>query len=162
MKRTPLLALVPVAFLAAACTTKYIGDSKIEDNSENRAVLRVIEQYRRAVEDKDVQRILELTSDRYFEDPGTPQEPRDDYDKAGLARRLEESFAHVQDQHLQINARKLEMGKGEKTVSVDYLYDYRFRLELPGGPKDDWRKEMDVNRVTLVREGGEWKFVSGL
>lgn len=162
MKRTLPLALVLLALLGSACSTQYIGDSRIEDTSENRAILRVIEQYRRAVEDKDVERILSLTSDRYFEDPGTPQEPRDDYDKAGLARRLEEAFAHVQDQYLQINARKLEMGKDEKTATVDYLYDFRFRLELPGGPKDDWRKEMDVNRITLVREGGEWKILSGL
>ena len=162
MKRTLPLALVPVALLAASCTTKYIGDSRIEDNSDNREVLRVIEQYRRAVEDKDVDRILALTSDKYFEDPGTPHEPRDDYDKAGLKRRLEEAFAHVEDQHLQINARKIEWGDDEETVAVDYLYDYRFRVELPGGAKDDWRKEMDVNRVELVRVDDDWKFVSGL
>jgi hypothetical protein len=162
VKRTLPFVLVPLALLAAGCTTKYIGDTKIEDNAENRAVLRVLEQYRRAVEDKDVQRVLELTSDHYFEDPGTPHEPRDDYDKRGLEERLEEAFGHVADQSLQIDARKIEMADDEKTASVEYVFDYRFRLVLPGGAKDDWRKEMDVNRVKLVREGKDWKFISGL
>lgn len=170
MKRTLPILLLPVALLAAGCSTKFIGETQIEDTHENREVLRFLEQYRRAVEDRDVQRILEMTSDRFFEDPGTPHEPRDDYDKAGLAKRLEESFAHVRDQYLQITARKIEWeevedratGKTTDIVSLDYFFDYRFRLELPGGGTEDWRREMDVNRVRLIREGDTWRFLSGL
>ncbi len=162
MKRTLPLFLLPVALLGAGCSTKYIANTQIEDTAENREVLRVLEQYRRAFEDRDVQRILELTSDKYFDDPGTPHDPRDDFDKAGLERRLEQAFAHVRDQSLQITARKLQMDDDEQTATVDYLFELRFRLEMPGGPREDWRKEMDVNRVRLVREGEEWKFISGL
>ena len=170
MKRTLPILLLPVALLAAGCSTKYIGETQIEDTKANREVLRVLEQYRRAVEDRDVQQILAMTSDRFFEDPGTPHEPRDDYDKAGLAKRLEDAFAHVRDQYLQISARKLERkeavdretGKKQEAVSLDYFFDYRFRLVLPGGGPEDWRKEMDVNRVRLVREGDTWRFLSGL
>ncbi len=155
-------ALLLIPLVAAGCSTRYIGDTQIEDTDENREVLRVVEQYRRAVEDRDVQRILDLTSDKFFEDPGTPHDPKDDYDKAGLKARLDESFAKVKDQHLELAARKLALDEELRTAVVDYVYDHRYRLQLAGSGEGEWRKDTDVNRVALVREGEQWKIVSGI
>lgn len=156
--RSLLLALALLTF--AGCTTRYIGNTQVEDTDENRAVLRVIEQYRRAVEDRDVQRILDLTSDNFFEDPGTPGDPSDDYDKRGLRKKLEASFAKVEDQHLRIDVRKLTEQEEEGRVAVEYRFDFRYKLALPSA--EGWREHMDVNRVVLVEEGGAWRFLSGL
>jgi hypothetical protein len=159
MKR-PVLLLIAALLGASACSTKYIGNTRVEDTEENREVLRVVEQYRRAVEDRDIERILALTSDHYFEDPGTPHIPGDDYDKSGLREKLETSFAKVVDHRLAMDVRRLTMNEDETTAAVDYRFDYRYRLDLPKA--DQWREESDLNRVELRLEGGEWKIVSGL
>lgn len=162
MKRLALLPLA--ALLLAGCSTKYIGNTRIEDTEENREILRVVEQYRRAVEDRDVQRILDLTSDKYFEDPGTPYDSSDDYDKAGLQQRLDQAFSKVQDQHLVIDVRKVQLNEDEDRAAVDYRFDYRYRLDLPNA--NEWREQSDLNRIELAREGEDdkaaWKIISGL
>lgn len=162
MTHPPIRSLAPALALLAVsvgCSTRYIGNTQVEDTEENRAILLVVEQYRRAVEDRDVQRILDLTSDSFFEDPGTPGDPSDDYDKRGLRQKLEESFSKVEDQRLRIDVRKLhELDRGR--VAVEYRFDYRYKLALPSAP--EWREFVDVNRVVLVNEGGNWRFVSGL
>lgn len=153
------LSLAMVLSLLAGCSTRYIGNTLVEDTEENREVLLVVEKYRRAVEDRDVQRILDLTSDTFYEDPGTPGDPSDDYDKGQLRRKLEESFSKVEDQRLRMDVRKLHKGEDGR-VAVEYRFDFRYKLSLPSATQ--WREAMDVNRVVLVKEGGQWKFVSGL
>jgi ketosteroid isomerase-like protein len=158
--RNPISLIPLVLLLLAGCTTRYIGNTKVEDTAENRAILLVIEQYRRAVEDRDIQRILELTSDDFFEDPGTPGDPSDDYDKRGLRERLEASFSKVEDQRLRIDVRRLQK-RENGTVAVEYRFDFRYKLALPGA--NEWRETMDLNRVVLGQsEDGSWKFLSGL
>jgi hypothetical protein len=158
VKRLILVGLV--ALFASACTTRYIGNTRIEDTEENRELVRVVEQYRRAVEDRDIQRILDMTSDRYFEDPGTPHDPTDDYDKAGLKQRLEAAFARVKEQRLAIDVRRIQLNEDENEALVDYRFDFRYRLDLPSG--DEWREQTDLNRLELRREGEDWKIISGL
>ncbi len=159
MKRIALLPLAALLVLSA-CTTRYIANTRIEDTSENRAILTVIEQYRRAVDDRDVERILELTTDDFFEDPGTPNDASDDYDKAGLRARLESSFAKVQDQRLRIDVRKIHVSDDGKTAHVEYRFDFRYRLNLPNA--NEWREANDLNRVSLRRVDDSWKFTAGL
>ena len=160
MKASPRSLLMGLLlFTAAGCTTRYIGNTQIEDTEENRAVLTVIEQYRRAVEDRDVQRILDLTSDDFFEDPGTPGNPSDDYDKRGLRAKLEESFSKVGAQPLRIELLKLHELEDSR-VPVGYRFNFRYKLALPSA--EGWREFMDVNRVVLVKEGENWRFLSGL
>ncbi|AKU91317.1 nuclear transport factor 2 family protein [Vulgatibacter incomptus] len=159
MKRLLLLPLAAVLALSA-CTTRYIGQTRIEDNEVNREVLRVVEQYRRAIEDRDAQRVLELTADDFFEDPGTPNDPSDDYDKGGLRHRLEQTFSKMQDQRLRIEARKVELSKDGKQAFVEYRFEFRYRLNLANST--EWRDASDLNRVTLKRVDGAWKFVAGL
>lgn len=159
MKRIAWL-LPLAALLSSACATRYLGNTRIEDTKENRELVLVVEHYRRAVEDRDVRRILDLTSDRFFEDPGTPYDPTDDYDKAELAQRLEEAFSKVKDQRLVVDVRKAEIDKRQGKAHVDYRFDFRYRLDLPDA--NQWREQTDLNRLNFVRENGEWKIVSGL
>src|SRR5690606_17298047 len=144
-------SLLPVLGLAAfaGCSTRHIRNTQIEDIEENRAILQVIEQYRRAVVDSDAPSNLDLTRARTFEHPSTPGDPRDDYDKAGLRTKLEESFSRVQDQDLRIDVRKLHQLDDDK-AAVEYRFHLRYRLALPSA--EGWREFIDVNRVVLVRE----------
>lgn len=157
----PLLLALGILLFATACSTRYIGNTRIEDTEENRQILRLVEQYRRAVEDRDIDRLLSLVSDNYFEDPGTPGDPSDDYDKAGLRERLEASFARVVDHRLGIDVRKVEHDEARGRVNVDYAFTYRYRLDLRDGA-DAWREQIDVNRLVFQREADGWRILSGL
>ena len=57
-----------VSFGAAGCSKSYIPNTDVEDSSENKKVIAFCEQYRHAVEDKDVGTLLKLASPRYYED----------------------------------------------------------------------------------------------
>lgn len=154
------LATLPLAVAVLGCSSRYIANTQIEDTEENRSVLEVVEHYRRAMEDKDLDRILSLISDSFFEDPGTPHDPKDDYDKARLKERLTESFARLKEQRLDISPRKVKIDDEERGAQVEYVYDFRYLLALPQG--DLWKQDIDVNRLTLRKEGETWKVVSGL
>lgn len=166
MKRTP--AAEPRAFwgacwalvLLVSCSTKYIPSTQIEDTEENRELLRVVEQYRRAVEDRDVDRILALTSDSFFEDPGTPGDPSDDYGKPGLRERLVTAFGKLGEQHLDMSVRKLHYSEDGNEAKVEYSFDHRYQLEMAAGK--EWHADRDLNRVTLRREAGGWRILSGI
>jgi hypothetical protein len=158
--RVKRLVVVAFALLAAACTTKYLPGTQIPDTEENRKLLSVIEDYRRAVEDKDIGRIMSLVSDRFYQDPGTPGDPTDDYDKAGLKKRLEQDFARIGDQKLDVTVRKLFEDPDKKTARVQYAFNYRYKLAMPGS--QDWQTDVDLAQVTLDLENGQWKILSGI
>lgn len=160
MKRLAPLPFLALLLAVTACTTKYIGNTRIEDTSENREILRVVENYRRAMDDRDVQRILDLCADDFFEDPGTPSDPSDDYDKIGLRTRLEATFAKVEEQRLRIDVRKIQLVDDEKRAFVEYRYDLRYRLNLPNSP--EWRDATDLSRLSLQRHSEGWKITGGI
>lgn len=160
MKRLAPLASLALLLAVTACTTKYIGNTRIEDTAENREILRVVEQYRRAMDDRDVQRILELCADEFFEDPGTPSDPSDDYDKIGLRTRLEATFAKVEEQRLRIDVRKIQFADDGKTAFVEYRYDLRYRLNLPNA--GEWRDSNDLSRLSMKRVADGWLITGGI
>ena len=68
--------------LTAGCSKSYIPNTDVEDTSSNRKVVAFCEEYRHAVEEKDVGKLLSMASPRYFEDGGNTN-PEDDIDFDG-------------------------------------------------------------------------------
>ena len=117
MRRIPLLLL---ALVTGACGTKNIPNTRVPDTHDNREVLDFVEKYRKAVEDRDIGTLLQLTSRDYFDDNGTPQGDDDiDYDalQAGLQRLRQE----VLGARYQISYRAVTFTENSK-VLVDLLY----------------------------------------
>lgn len=161
MRTTTTLALLPLlAMLALGCQPKRIPGISIalKDTPDHRAIVDLVEQYRRAVESKDIDALLALADERFYEDSGTP-ETEDDYNYQGLREHFEQHFEHLGEVQLNIILKDVEVSGDQ--ADVDYRYVARYRMDLPSGEK--WRVIDEVNRLELVRqgEGPDWKVKSG-
>lgn len=160
---TPARALTAslLALLAlAACSTKRIPGTEIEDNDETRAVLDVVSAYKRAFEARDAKGVLALVSPRFFETVGTP-EPSDDYDRAGLERNLEHQFGQVTSPGLDLDVRRVEIDEEKHQARVNYFYSSRWQ-RTDGGAQQGFQGTADIAQIRLVKEDGAWKIVGGI
>src|SRR3954468_21551104 len=78
-----LAAMAGAATITGCAHQNMVPGTQVQDTEDNRAVLAVIEQYRQRLTEKNVEGLLLLASDRYFEDSGTPSAV-DDYGYDGL------------------------------------------------------------------------------
>src|SRR5579859_4741413 len=93
------------AILLVGCGARRIPGTDIEDNEDTRAILKVMEQYRTAVEARDADGVIRLASESFKDDGGTAT-PEDDLDYAGLQKKLPKRFARLDDIHLDLSIRK--------------------------------------------------------
>ena len=73
------------------CASQMIPNTDVEDNGYNRSVIQFCEQYRHAVEDRNVALLLKIAAPSYYEDGGNV-DPTDDLDYPGLKTYLEDKF----------------------------------------------------------------------
>lgn len=154
---TNRLLLVLVALAAAACAPKRIPGTDIEDTRENRAVYSVIDDYVKAMNQRDAGAVLTHVADDYFDDAGTP-EPADDLDRGRLEKALAEDLARVEAAKLAVSLRKIEV-VGD-TAFAEIFYDSYYRVQTPGGAVP--RRDSDVHRIRLKKVAGLWKIAAGL
>ena len=81
------LLFIPL-LLTAACASKRIPGTELEDTDDTRAILAVMERYRSALEAKDAKAIQGLVSEAFREDGGT-ETPDDDLTYANLGEHLD-------------------------------------------------------------------------
>src|SRR5688572_30008639 len=72
-------ALIVSTALLFGCGSSYIPNTDVPDTPENRDIVAFCELYRKAVERKDINLILKMTSPEYYEDGGNP-DASDDMD----------------------------------------------------------------------------------
>lgn len=154
----PLTALAAsLAALAAGCNADLIPNTDVPDTAENREAILFVEDYRHAVESRDVGQILQLVSPLFYDDNGTPTTEDDrDYDS------LREELAALADRLLDV---RYEMRYRRVTyrpdrILVDYTHTSSFKVATPEG--DHWERRLGDNRIELVREDGELKIISGI
>ena len=94
----------------------------------------------------------------YQDNAGTP-EGSDDVDFEGLKKLLGSRFQkakrvryHIEPQAVRVMGRDAE---------VDAYVDATFVYEPDAGPSR-WRRLTDYNRFKLIKDGGQWRFISGL
>jgi hypothetical protein len=154
----PLLVLASLlALLAAGCNGELIPNTDVPDTAENREAILFVEQYRHAVERRDVGEILSLVSPRFYDDNGTPTTEDDrDYD------RLREELASVADRLLDVRyeMRYRRVTHRPDRILVDYTYTSSFKIATPQG--DRWETRLNDNRIELVREDGKLRILSGI
>ena len=141
---------------AAACAKKIPG-TEIDDTRDNRAVVEVIDAYRKAFEARDAAAALKLISADYFDDAGTA-EASDDLDRDQLAKALPETLAHLPAVKLELAVTRVDV-EGDKASAYMY-HDSRYRVATPRG--EVAKRDSDLARMTFRREGGFWKVASGL
>ena len=153
---------VAVTSFAAGCSTKYIPHTAIEDTPRNREVVDLIERYRQALQARDTNAILSLASNKYYDNSGTAS-PKDDIDYKGLKQFLADHLNKVQASQVDFRVEQvIEDEDNENKLYVEYRYVSRYQLEMPSG-QQQWHVDPDVrDRLTLIKEGGDWRILSGL
>ena len=144
--------------LAPGCKTHYIANTTVEDTDHNRAVIEFVEDYRHAVERRNVGQLVKMAHPKYFEDGGNIDHA-DDIDHGGLTKHLEERFSLAKDVRYEVRYRRVGEGRGG-TIEVDYTYTASFKLPTAQG--DVWRRVVQDNRILLVPDGESFKIVSGM
>ncbi|MGF1511460.1 MAG: DUF4440 domain-containing protein [Myxococcota bacterium] len=142
-----------------ACATATIGNTDIEDTLENRQILALVEDYRRALEALDADAVLSLVSPSYFENNANT-DASDDYDYSQLAAALHEDFERTRVLKVDIRVDAIEVEEEEETAYAEVYYSLRAHNRYPAGPK--WETSSDRTRIRFRREDGRWKIVAGL
>src|SRR5882757_1478646 len=81
MPKAIVAALALLSLASFGCSKTYIPNTDVEDSGENRKVIKFCEDYRHAVEERNVGRLLSMVSPQYHEDGGNSANDDDlDYD----------------------------------------------------------------------------------
>lgn len=158
LSRTQSLILTLALITEFGCATATIPNTRVEDTAENREVLEFLEQYRNAVEARDVGRLIRLASQSYFDDMGTPA-GTDDVDFDGLREGLAALPTEVLAARYQISYR--DVTYVDDRVLVDVRYTAWFRVPTPEGPPQ-WERRLEPHRLVIAREDGQYRIVSGM
>ncbi len=84
--------LVVFGLLTASCSKQYIPNTDVEENEFNRKVVEFCEEYRHAVERRNVALLMKLADKSYYEDGGNI-DASDDLDYEGSRPSSKRSFA---------------------------------------------------------------------
>ncbi len=140
----------------------YLPGTTIPATEANREIIETIEEYRIRLVAKDVDQLLLLASQKYFEDGGTPQ-PNDDYGYAGLADILTHRLQRVESIRYDIQYKSIHM-TADGRAEVEAFLSGAF--ELQGETGERYRRVSDFHRFVLERATGggsaKWKFLSGM
>ncbi len=98
-----------------------------------------------------------LVSPEYFDDAGTSVKD-DDVDYAHLAAVLTDTFARTSQLRLELGVTAIDV-KGDR-ATVDLFYDVRYRVTTPR--REIPKRDSDVQRLILRRDGQSWRIASGL
>jgi len=157
-----LLMLALVGAGAGCGHGQYLPGTTILSTETNRDIIDTVEEYRMKLVGKNVDGLLLLASDKYFEDGGTPQS-NDDYGYSGLASILTGRLQRVESIRYDIQYKRISMGSDGRAVVEAFLSG---AFELQGEVGERYRRVSDFHRFVLERStsGGssKWKFVSGM
>jgi len=157
--RIPFAALLLVlASLSFGCATTNIPNTDVEDNSDNRKVIQFCEDYRHAVEEKNVGKLLSIASPRYHEDGGNSDDS-DDMDLDGLKQYFMTTFVKTVGIRYEIRYRRVTTTQTNR-ILVDYTYAGSFKIA--GAKGMEWRHTVADNRLELVPDGESFKIIAGM
>lgn len=156
MKKTAVAILVA---LASACAPHVLPGTDIKETKETRAMYGVVQQWVKAMNDRDVAGVLAVVAPDYFDEAGTP-DPADDLDRGRLEKALTEDFARVEGTKLAVTIRHMDVEPGAQTAAVELYYDSYYRVVTPSGAIP--RRDADVYRLRMKKADGAWKIASGI
>ncbi len=145
------------SLVLAGCSAKRIPGTEIEDSDENRAILSVMDQYRKALEGRDAEKIIALLDESFEDDLGTAT-PADDIDYHQLREQLPERLAKVDEVRIDFTVRRIQLGK-DKTARAVYTYTSSYKMPgLTPRPQTD----SEIKEMSFKRSKNGWKITSGI
>jgi hypothetical protein len=164
-----LLFLVFAVLAVAGCAKKngtFVAGTKVPYSAPNKAVLDACEEYRLAVERADVDALMLMVHQQYWEDSGTPS-GSDDYGSEGLRNVLMTRLPRATDirysvRYIGVNQQcKGDDLKAGCRAAVDVLVDASFTITNVHG-KSVRPDKRDQNQFVLEWDGRRWLFLSGM
>jgi len=141
------------------CGPGYLDSAeKIPATDENKEVFEVVKAYHQAVENKDIEALKAMVSQKYHENSGTTDDPGDDYGYDKLIAKLDMLVKNVK--KVQFKLRLVGMQVHEHDATVDF--EYVGRALLTEGGADRYSTFSDYKRMVLAREDGKWMILGGL
>ncbi len=134
--------------------TKNIPNTTVEDTPGNRSIINFMENYRRAVEERDVGALLAMAHPQYLDDNGTPTGD-DDIDYRALSTKLASWRERVTDVRYEIKYRTV--GADMDRILVDYRYSASFRIAY-GEEDERWSRRIGENRMVLLYDDIEDRY----
>ncbi len=152
-------AVLGAALVATVgCAPKYVKGTRIEYSPQKQALADVVERYRIAMEQRDVEGLRALASRDYYENGSTTTDPSDDYGFDGLERVFADLKNNVKEVRYSIDIKSIDILGEAATVDLEYTGQYLFTV----GERDRWETVTDKNRLTLRREEGDWRILNGM
>ena len=155
--RLAVLALGALSALGGCAHVEYFSGTSIPRTEENRKIIETVEQYRQRLLARNIEGLLVLASERYFEDSGTPRSD-DDYGYNGLKQVLSTRLQRVRSLRYDIEYQNIKVNGNRAEVQV--FLDGSFELASQSG--DRYRRVNDYHRFVLEQENDKWKFLSGM
>ena len=153
------VACVLVLSFAFGCSPTLINNSPVEATQENLAVWDKVEEYRLSMEERDVDRLMNLVSREYFDNFATTDKNEDDYGYESLRLRLAPVLRNNAKKvrvSIRLTAMKIENSRAE------VQFEYTARFLISEGGRDSWESRNDFNRLVFARENDDWKITEGL
>lgn len=144
--------------LVAGCNQQLIPNTDLEDTHENRELVQFCELYRNAVEHREIDKLLSMAHEDYYEDGGNV-DATDDLDYAGLKAYLETQFVRARAIRYEIHYRRVMKNEQD---GWDVAYTYSASYKLPDGEDEMWHREVSENQLVLVAAGDSFKILSGM
>jgi len=174
-----LLLVMLSLFGQMACNNKTIEGTKIEDCEETRAIIKIIETYRRAMETREADILIALASKNYFEKNGDANSTNN-YDYEGLIKFLRSSeFRQISSVKMTIVYKDIELNEARNVAKVTYYYTSNYKMPpatfeqktvSEGGEtktednfdEELWFSKSDDNEMILELEDGQWFISKGM
>ncbi len=152
-------SLALVSTVLVGCT-QNIPNTTVVDTPMNRGVISFMENYRRAVEERDVGALLAMAHPQYLDDNGTPAGD-DDIDYRALRVKLSRWRERVTDVRYEIKYRTI--GAEMDRILVDYRYSASFRIAY-ADEDERWSRRIGENRMALLYDEieGRYYVLSGM
>ncbi len=153
--------VLPAVLATLGGCAKNIPNTDVPDSEENRDVVAFMERYRHAIEERNVEAILAMTSPEYLDDSGTPN-GTDDVDYEALSAKLGVLNERLLDvRNYNIRYRRIRFDRDR--VFVEYTYTAYFRLAT-NEENGRWSRRIADHRAVLRRDpdSGKMEFLSGL
>jgi hypothetical protein len=155
---TKCLVVAAVAWLSTGCGSQMIPNTDVEDTPFNRNIIQFCEEYRKAVEQRNTARLLQMAHENYYEDGGNV-DATDDLDYAGLKAYLEDKFRETKAIRYEIRYRRVGQGRKD-VIFVDYTFSASYKLHTEMG--DVWKRSVEDNRLEMIAVGDKFKILAGM
>lgn len=144
---------------ASGCASEstYIRGTRVDDTTENRTIIGVVERYRLAVERKDAPALMKMAAKSYWEDGGTPT-GADDYGYDGLREVLVGRFQRADD--IRYSMKYVKVRRQGQRAYVEVVVDASYTITTSNG--EQRMDQRDQNQLVLEWDGEHWMFVSGM